>query len=249
MDKYDKVGISGVEKELAKRGFSTETVKRTVEFFATAAESQDPLTFVEDKLADNELGKLGLQELKELLGYCEELGLKRGAVEFDPLMVRGLDYYTGPIFEAVTDRLERMGSLAGGGRYDGLIGMFSGQQVPAVGATVGLDRIFTALEQLNLVTRRNTRARVLVAIFDEATAGEARKIAGELRASDIRTAVFPEPDKLRKQFRYADRLGVRYVVLAGPDELNRGTVTLKDLEKGEQREVTRGELVGEVRDQ
>jgi len=234
VDKRDKVGADGVRAELLKTGFSPDLADSALDLFTRAAGDSDPLAFVEHTLSSRGLDATGVAELREVLAHLDDMGVTQG-VRFDPWMVRGLDYYTGPVFEAVLPDLPHMGSLAGGGRYDGLIGLFLGRDVPAVGVTVGLDRIFTALEQLGRISGRSTRAKALVAVFDAERFPHAQRTAAALRDAGVPVALYPAPDRLKKQFRYASRLGVRYVVLVGPDEAEKGLVAVKDLTTGDQQ--------------
>lgn len=246
IDKFSKIGADGVQKELEAQDFSSAQASDAIGLFVGASQAHDPMAHILEKAADDEDVCTAAAELRELLAIAADLGVAGSSVRFDPLMVRGLDYYTGPVFETFLPSLPHMGSLTGGGRYDGLIGMFLGRDIPAVGTTVGLDRIFTALEQLGIVKRRNTRAVALVACFDAQHSGYASRVASALRSSGINIAVYPEADKLKKQFKYADKLGVSFVVLIGPDEAASDCAVLKDLSRGEQVTVSICDLAATI---
>lgn len=186
-------------------------------------------------------GATGVRELRELLEYVAAMG-HGDRVEIDLSIARGLDYYTGTIYETFLRGREGSGSIMSGGRYDTLIGVFRKQPVPAVGISLGIDRLFNTLLDLGLVSVGRATAVVMVAVFDPGSAGTASAIASEMRAAGIPTELYPAADKLKRQFKYADKKGIEFVVLAGPDELRAGTVKVKRLETGEERAVERGEI-------
>jgi histidyl-tRNA synthetase len=190
----------------------------------------------------------GLAGVREIFGCLEAMGLPPQAVAFDPHLARGLDYYTGPIYETVVEDLPHLGSVSGGGRYDRMIGELTGREVPACGTTLGLDRITTALEQLEGQAALPAAAKVLVALFSEELALEALRLAASLRREGgLAVEVYPGAEKLARQFAYADRKGIPLVAVVGPDELAAGRVSLKDLRSGRQEEVRREELAAAIR--
>lgn len=193
--------------------------------------------------ADSEVGLKGAAELRELLKLAGELGI-RDCVAVDLSIARGLDYYTGTIYETFLLDLEAIGSVMSGGRYDNLLAMFGGESIPAVGISLGVDRLFYGLQELGLVREQASPTQVLVTVFDETTRPQAYQVAATLRAAGVRAEVFLGSGKLKKQFQYADRKKIPFVIVAGPDELARGEVTLKDLESGTQRALTIPELAG-----
>lgn len=195
--------------------------------------------------ADSEIGRKGAAELAELLALAESLGI-RDRVAVDLSIARGLDYYTGTIYETFLLDLESIGSVMSGGRYDDMIGMFGGESIPSVGISLGVDRLFFGLQELGLVTPQVSPTQVLVTVFDENTRKHAYDIATRLRAAGVRTEVFLGTGKLKKQFQYADRKHIPTAVVAGPDELARGEVTVKDLKTGAQQTVAIDGLVAAV---
>ena len=162
----------------------------------------------------------------------------------DLSIARGLDYYTGTIYETFLLDLEAIGSVMSGGRYDNLLGMFGGESIPAVGISLGVDRLFYGLQELKLVREQASPTQVLVTVFDEGTRAQAYQVAATLRAAGVRAEVFLGAGKLKKQFQYADRKQIPFAVVAGPDELARGEVTLKDLKSGTQSVLAIGALAG-----
>ena len=219
LDKLDKVGRSGVEKELIERGFSPSQVQKLWAYIdgeaipgAAAAEA----------------------ELRTILGLARDLGVDPDRMALDRTLARGLDYYTGPVFETVLHG-EYTGSISGGGRYDGLIGIFSGKDdVPAVGVSLGIERIFMLMEEMGLMPDTPTSTQVWATVFSEETRSATLEAAATLRAAGIRVCVSNRVGKLSKQFKEASSRGVPFVLVCGPDEAAAGTVVLKNLATGEQ---------------
>lgn len=232
LDKLDKIGRDGVGAELVQRGFA--------------------LTQVDDlwSLLDGGAipgGEAAEAELRVILDMCASLGIPSHRIRFDRTLARGLDYYTGPVFEAQVET-PRIGSIGGGGRYDGLIGMFAGRRIPAVGASVGLDRIFTVLEELGRLAEAKSPTRVWITVFSEATRAASLTAAAAFRTAGIPAEVdLSGPGRLGRQFKAADARGVPYAVVLGPDEVAAGTVQLKDLRSGEQVVTTLADAVQRVR--
>jgi histidyl-tRNA synthetase len=255
LDKMDKVGAEGVARELIERGVAGVASVKLLRFFEgvagieKAAESLDVdalgtereafnaamLGRLVEFLGDHEAGARGADELRQILQFASASGA--GArIKLDPSLARGLSYYTGAIMEISVPDLA--GSLGGGGRYDNLVGMFSKQQVPACGFSLGLERIIVVLTEREMFPAEleRTAADVLVTIWDESSVVDALALAREFRAGGLRAEVYPERgDKVGKQFKYASTRGVPFVAVAGPDERARGEVSLKDMRSGEQR--------------
>lgn len=195
----------------------------------------------------SEKGNEGLKEIKSIFQIAEDLGLWR--IRINPVLARGLSYYTGAIFEVVLTKGDFSGSIAGGGRYDGLIGMFGKEEIPAVGFSLGLERILLIMEERGMFPDDLTTnaADVLVTVWNEETAGESLKLANELRKKDLRVMVYPQADKLGKQFKYADQIDVEYVCILGDNELAENTVSLKNMKTGEQENVARDEVSNKIK--
>ena len=239
VDKLDKIGIEGVSKELSARGFEDAVVARLWEILAAPGD----LAAVEAAAGEAAAGPAA--ELRQVLAHAAAMGAKN--VVFDATLARGLGYYTGPVFEAViTDG--GVGSVSGGGRYDGLVGMFSGRSVPAVGISLGLERLLVVMEERGMLPSSGTRTRVLVTRFSHELDGASLRVATELRAAGVEAEVWlGEPGALGKQFKYAAGRGIPYAVVLGPDEVDAGVVALKDLRDSQQRAVPRSELAAAVR--
>ena len=199
-------------------------------------------------MCSSDLGMSGVACLRELFDVCRTVGIPPDRIELDVSIARGLDYYTGTIYETFLTQLPGIGSVCSGGRYDNLAGLFTKQSLPGVGASLGLDRLLAAMEELGLCDNSTTPAPVLIVHFDAAHAGDYLRVARELRAVGIATEVYPDPKPIKKQLKYADRKGFRLAIIAGADEFAAGNWQVKDLTKGEQQTVTDGELVEAVRE-
>jgi histidyl-tRNA synthetase len=231
-----------VRTELITRGVEETAAGRAMETFGrplTLAEAGELVAAIPDAAA-------GVEQLQQLVAYSTSTSAA-GFIRFEPSLARGLSYYTGAIMELTVPDLA--GSLGGGGRYDGLIGMFLGEDVPACGFSLGLERILVVMGERNMFPAEIERASadVLLTLFDQSIIPEALQLAGELRASGIRVEVYPEAEKLGKQMKYAANRKIRFAAILGGDELGRGEVTLKNLETGEQAAVPRAEVIQRIR--
>jgi len=236
VDKLDKIGRDGVARELGQRGLDTAAVEGVLGLMELPVAFGDTGA-LKSRLANHEDGLKALEELEELHRLVLALGVPAEHVKLDLTLARGLSYYTGPIFETVLPSLPHMGSLMGGGRYDGLIGMFLGRDIPAVGATLGLDRILTALAQLKERPAVSTPTRVLVARAFAETDEAALQLAAALRQAGVPTEIPLDGGKLKKQLAYADRKGIAHVLVLGPDEWATGQVQVKHMGGGGQQAV------------
>ena len=232
LDKLDKIGPDGVRGELDARGIPGEAAGRLLELFAAPLE----LAQAGAVLDGHPAGSAAVADLRRIL----ELSAATSAgphLRFDPSLARGLSYYTGAIMEIAVPDLA--GSLGGGGRYDGLIGMFLGEDVPACGFSLGLERILVVMTERDMFPAHvhAAPADILVTLFDEPGAADTLRLARDLRAAGLRVEVYPEPDRLGKQFKYAAASGIGRVAVFGGDERARGVVTIKDMQTGAQTSV------------
>jgi histidyl-tRNA synthetase len=238
IDKLDKIGAEGVADELAARGISDDAAAMLLEIFEKTREIAGEGRDVNRTIVSNLINIVSnevLSDIGRILQYSEGC-----PVELDPSLARGLSYYTGAIFEINVPDLA--GSLGGGGRYDGLIGMFGKEQIPACGFSLGLERILVVMEERGMFPAEiseSSPADVMVTVWSEETMGESLRLASELRSQGMRVTVYPEADKLGKQVKYADQLGVRYVCVLGENEIVEGKVTVKNMKTGEQVTITR----------
>jgi histidyl-tRNA synthetase len=247
LDKLDKIGERGVRDELEKAGLAAESVAPLMEAIGLAGTPQAILDALRPTLDRTESGRIGLRELTEIFEALSAMGVPAARYALDISIVRGLAYYTGMICETRLNG-SQLGSLGGGGRYDRLIGMFLGRDIPAVGVSFGLERIFTAMDELGLWTDQPaTNTQALVALFSPETLAASFALATELRRGGVNTEVYAEPKELRPQLSFASKKGVPIVCLVGPDELARDAVTVRDLRSGEQQAVPRAEVVAKVK--
>jgi histidyl-tRNA synthetase len=233
IDKLDKIGIDGVRRELSERGIAESAAESLLSMLQTApAENAAALTWLGHVLSDSESGSKGVAELQAVVRYSEG-GPAADYLRIDPYLARGLSYYTGPIFEIKFPDLS--GSGGGGGRYDNLIGMFSGQTIPACGFSLGLERILLIMEERGMFPERLVgQPQVLVTQYDETTANASFRLATELRAAGLRVDLYPDQDRFGRQFKYAEERSIRYAALVSPREVEAGVVAVKDLTTGEQ---------------
>jgi histidyl-tRNA synthetase len=243
IDKLDKIGWDGVQEELSDCGFDSSVRARVMNFCGLWNEGPD-WKAAESALEGVEIGLEGVREVREVYERAIQLGVESQHLKPDLTLARGLDYYTGPIFETVLPSHPHIGSLSGGGRYDGLVATFTNEQVPATGTTLGLDRIQTAMADIGLFREEPSMTDVLIAQFDADGLPAALVLASKLRKADLNVEVWYEPDRLKKQLAYADRQKIPYVIILGPDERAAGTVTVKSLMTGEQNTVNESELIG-----
>jgi len=242
IDKLDKIGLDGVRKELDARGLSPAAADSLLASMAAApAENGTKMAWLSDLLASSAIGSRGVAELKQVL-MLSASGPAAEHLRVDPYLARGLSYYTGPIFEIEFVGLS--GSGGGGGRYDDLIGMFSGQEIPACGFSLGLERIILIMEERGMFPARlMTQPQVLVTLFDGSTVAASLALAHRLRTAGLRIDVYPDTDRYGKQFKYAEERNIRYATLLSPREVEAGVVVVKDLVSGEQTEVPEGTVV------
>jgi histidyl-tRNA synthetase len=243
-DKLDRIGIAGVEEELYRRGIDKPAVRACLDFFGRAAQAEPvPRVMVEQLRAfvrGHADGPAAVGELDEVVRLAEATSAY-GRIRVDPSLARGLSYYTGTIMEIVVPDLA--GSLGGGGRYDNLIGMFLGRNVPACGFSLGLERIIVVMTERKMFPPmlEGAAVDVMVAVWNDESRGDALTLASELRRSDLRVDVYPQADKLGRQFSYAASRSLPFVAIVGEDERARGVVAVKDLRTGDQTAVTRAE--------
>ncbi|HSK24459.1 MAG TPA: histidine--tRNA ligase [Egicoccus sp.] len=232
LDKLDKIGPDKVAAELVERGVPSGAVQ------ALAADlgADDLVDRVRERLSGTERGRDGLAEVDRVLELVGEV--PGGVVAFAPVLARGLTYYTGPVFEVVHDGLDA--TIAAGGRYDGLVGMFQGQDVPATGGSLGIERILLLLEQQEQDARHGPD--VVVTVMDDDAAADALALAQRLRGHGFSADVYVGGGKLGKQFKHADRRAARVALIRGADERAAGTVAVKDLASGEQTSVAEADL-------
>lgn len=248
LDKLPKIGREAVIAEMTEKVATTaaqaDSVLKMTELSGAPVEI---LAQVETMLAGNEQGLKGVQKLRELFSWAATAGIPMERIALDLSIARGLDYYTGTIYETFLSDLPGIGSVCSGGRYDNLAGLFTSQKLPGVGASLGLDRLLAAMEELGAVTITSTPAPVLVLLFDAAHTGDYLRIARRLRAAGIATEVSCDPRAIGKQLAYASRKGFRVALIAGETEFAAGSWQVKDLKAGQQSTVRETELPEAIR--
>lgn len=249
IDKLERIGLEGVKKELRDNQIPDDVIDRLLELLQVTGDDKAILAELRERLAEYPIALQGITELEEMLDYLEDLGIQKERYQVDFTMVRGLDYYTGPIYETVVQE-PHIGSISGGGRYDELIGMFSDRSLPATGTSFGIERMIEVMEELDMFPPEvgTTMSEVLVTIFDEARASASLQVANELREAGLNTELHLESDPLGDQIRYALKKGIPYVVILGPDELAAGQITIRNLPLKEQRTVVRQMMAATIKD-
>jgi len=262
IDKVDKIGANGVFSSLQALGLNGDTITALMSTLLSTkdenvrarlrAEGKDPNQDALDRLRDpmwkgSEILQQGLSELSNVISFLPAFGVPLNFFTVDFSIARGLDYYTGTVYETTLNEHPQIGSICSGGRYDNLASNYTKSHLPGVGISIGATRLFYQLREAKLLGAAASTVKVLVTQMDEAQLPAYLEIATLLRNAGIATEVVLDGGKLGKQFKYADRAGIRFVVVLGSDEIAKGTVTVKDLRKQDQFEVPRAELVKTLR--
>lgn len=246
IDKLDKIGLEKVNEELRNDGISEEAIEKLQPIISLSGSNEEKLEVISQVLAGSETGLKGVEETRFILDTLKAVGLNN-EIELDLTLARGLNYYTGAIFE-VKALDTPMGSITGGGRYDNLTGIFGLPGLSGVGISFGADRIYDVLNALDLYPKEAVNStQVLFINFGETETAYCLPIVGKLRQAGIRSEIFPDKAKMKKQMSYANAKNIPFVVLAGENEMVAGKVTLKNMESGEQTLVTVEELIANVK--
>ncbi|WP_339710181.1 histidine--tRNA ligase [uncultured Kriegella sp.] len=239
LDKLDKIGEDGIKKEMLQKGISEEAITKASPLFSLSGTNAEQLAVLKELLATSEEGSKGVEELQFIVETIETLGLRSAQLSIDVTLARGLNYYTGAIFEVGAPQGVKMGSIGGGGRYDDLTGIFGLKDVSGVGISFGLDRIYLVLEELGLFPEAIDRSlEVLCLNFGDREALVALKLVSVLRSAGVKADLYPSNAKIQKQFKYANNRNVPYVVLIGEQELNDNSFVVKNMASGEQNTFT-----------
>lgn len=245
IDKLDKIGRDGVFSDLTKNGVTESSANQVLDIVTTEGTNDELLDLAADRLQAIPIGSQAVKELRSLIDHIEQLGVPKGGYKVDLALARGIDYYTGPVYEAVVEE-PKVGSVAGGGRYDGLVGSFLGRDIPATGISLGIERILEVIQEFDLLPSRRSVADVIM-VYREDTLADSAAIARELRTEGIRVDQSVLTRKgIGDQLKYADRRGIPFAIIIGPDELARGEVSVKNLSTGEQHEFHRSMLSKEL---
>jgi len=242
IDKLDKIGLEKVNEELAEKGVSVEAILKLQPILLLSGSNEEKLNRIEQVISGSETGRKGIEELRTIFGYLHA-GSVATTVELDLTLARGLNYYTGAIFEVKANEVQ-IGSITGGGRYDDLTGIFGLPGISGVGVSFGADRIYDVMEQLGLFPKDQTDStQVMFVNFGAAEEAFCLPLLEKLRQSGIPAEIYPSADKMKKQMIYANKKGVKYVILAGESEMAEGAFTVKNMESGEQTGVEANRLI------
>ena len=247
LDKTEQVGWGGVKRELENKGFSRPSIEKTMAMIKREeAKEENILDQLRDILKHVPVAQEGIEELKEIDNVLNYMGIDRKYFRFDISLVRGLDYYTGPIFETVVKKLG-IGSISGGGRFDTLISKFSGKDIPATGTSLGLERIIAIMEELHMLPIVSTLSEVLVTVFNRSLVNVSFEVVSELRSAGINAEIYLSENRLKKQLNYANNKGIPLVVIIGPDENKKAEIGLRDMRRKTQLKVSRSDMIQKIK--
>lgn len=243
LDKLDKIGEDGVKKEMIEKGISETAIQKVQPLFSFIGSISEKIEKLSSLLAESVEGMKGVQELQFICDNVSSLGLSSSILDLDVTLARGLNYYTGAIFEVAPPATVSMGSIGGGGRYDDLTGIFGLKNMSGVGISFGLDRIYLVIEELNLFPKTVTStSKAIFLNFGNEETKYSMKAISSLRKSNIKVELYPDNVKIAKQFQYADKRGIPFVVIVGEEEMTNNQYSLKNLSSSEQRNVSFEEL-------
>lgn len=236
LDKLDKIGKEGVVKEMREKGISDDAIEKLNPLFEVSGDASEKLDLLKSLLSTSEIGLAGVDELQFIVDNVTVLGLQTASLEIDVTLARGLNYYTGAIFEVSAPEGVAMGSIGGGGRYDDLTGIFGMKDMSGVGISFGLDRIYLVIEALDLFPETvSATTKVLFINFGKTEALYAMKAIQKLRQAGISAELYPDEAKMGKQMGYADKCDIKFTILAGSKEISEEKFTLKNMKTGEQK--------------
>ena len=247
LDKLDKIGEEGVIKELQEKGVAESSVEKIKPLLTLSGSTKERIEIMKNYLASSEIGLKGIEELVFVLDTVNKLGVERANIVFDVTLARGLNYYTGAIFEVKADGV-KMGSICGGGRYDDLTGLFGMSNMSGVGISFGADRIYDVLTELDLFPKEVGQGlEVLFVNFGETEQAYCLPLVKDIRKNGISCEIYPAKAKMQKQMKYANDIQVKYVAIVGENEIENEIIQLKNMETGEQEEVSVEELIMKIR--
>lgn len=249
VDKLEKIGFDSVVAELESQGIGRETIERVVSFIQIKGDNDGVIAALHGLGIANETFRIGVDELDKVLHYAKGFNVPERNLVVDLTVARGLDYYTGTIYETILNDYPQIGSVCSGGRYDNLAEYYTNQKLPGVGISIGFTRLFYQLREAKIVGENAsaTLSQVLVVPMDENGVDRAIQIANELRAEGIVAEVYFEESKLDKKLGYANKLGIIYVAMIGSDEIASGLVTVKDMVNGTQEKLVVGEIIQKIK--
>ncbi len=249
VDKVEKLSADDFRKELILVGLTHEQAEQVEAFITLEGTNDETLAALRDFGVENETFHAGVEKLSDVVSLARAIGVPESRLKIDLRIARGLDYYTGTVYETILNEYPELGSVCSGGRYDDLAGYYTKSNLPGVGISIGLSRLFSKLREIPglISTETQTPATVLVVAIDDAQQVYAQRVASVLRSGDVSTIVHPGGEPLKKKLRFADKMGMRYVVVVGEKEASEETASLKDMESGQTRDVTLAHIVEALR--
>jgi histidyl-tRNA synthetase len=247
IDKLDKIGEDGVRQELLTKGFEDNSITTLFQILGVKGSATNKIAFLAAHLDTSHNGMNGLRDLQEVLNILKSYGATTDHVDFDIALARGLSYYTGCIFEVKINNVA-IGSVSGGGRYDNLTQSFGDKEnLPGVGFSFGVDRIYDAMEELKLFPKNaQVSSTVLICHFDDESFHYGLGVLTQLRSAGIASEIYPDQAKLKKQLDFANKKGIPYTIVIGSEEVKSGTLPLKDMEKGEQEKLAVDQIISRL---
>ncbi|ELR70006.1 Histidyl-tRNA synthetase [Fulvivirga imtechensis AK7] len=243
IDKLDKIGLEKVLEEMKERGISPEATEKAVPILQLQGSIEEKIAALKDILKNSDAGQKGISDIEEALTTLKSFDLSNHRIDFDVTLARGLSYYTGAIFEVKVKNVS-IGSVSGGGRYDDLTGVFGMSGLSGVGFSFGVDRIYDVMEELNLFPKEAlTSTEVLIIHFDEASMKYGLSVLGKLRRAGIKSEIYPDQAKIKKQFNYADKKNIQHTIVIGSEEVSSGKLTLRNMVSGQEEKLTIEEII------
>ena len=249
IDKIDKIGLSGVSKELLERGFTEDDLLKLTPVILLEGSNEEKINALKTVLQTSEIGLKGIEELDTVFAYLKNVSLKTAKIELDITLARGLNYYTGAIFEVKTNEVA-MGSIGGGGRYDDLTGIFDPKlKLTGAGISFGADRIYDVLEELKLFPEDATQGtQVLICCFDQEFENYGFQFVQKLRNQEIRAELYPPGAKIKKQLDYADKKSIPFTIMIGSEEMQSGVLSFKNMQSGEQQKLSAEQILEKLKE-
>ena len=247
IDKIEKIGVENVKAELRELNISEEGIEKVISFIQTNGTTDEKIQALENINIDNEMYKTGLNELKEVVKYIRLFNVPEEYFTIDVSIARGLDYYTGTVYETFLNEFKSIGSICSGGRYSDLAGYYTDKKLPGVGMSIGLTRLFFVLNEINLIKTEKKSISEILIVSMVPDLKPAIDTANVLRKSGINTEIYFDDKKMKAKFKYADKLKIPYVIVIGEDEINMGKVTLKNMETGEQEQMEIEGVVNKIK--
>ncbi|MGI4020685.1 MAG: histidine--tRNA ligase [Janthinobacterium lividum] len=247
IDKLDKIGMTGVSKELLERGFTEEDLQKLTPVILLGGSNDEKIDALKEVLKDSQIGLKGVKEIEAVFAYLKNCTIKTAKLELDITLARGLNYYTGAIFEVKTNEVA-MGSIGGGGRYDDLTGMFGLKGLTGAGISFGADRIYDVLEELKLFPEDATQGtQVLICCFDKEFENYGFQLVNQLRQQEIHAELYPPGAKIKKQLDYANNKKIPFTLMIGSEEMQSGLLSFKNMRTGEQRKLSVDAVLAELK--